>query len=436
MRINLGVDSTDSLTEGMCTTYVGAVIAERLLGLGAVFTDYPNLIRLNPNIPYKTRGNGAVCLRCEVGEDRVDDVLGVAKKTVEELSVFDDLQANPGIALLRGEVPTLLYEFYQRALHQLLMVEEAYETAEKVGARLCGYKNKRGVIGALASIGETLKGDHTYEILTYRKEENWGKKREIDVKTVIEMDKKVSEVFFNYDYAEKTLCIAPHSVCPVLAGIRGETAQSVKEALSMVNLGEPVSKYVVFRTNQHTNFHFERVLSVSDITDYRSVIVEGEVAKNPFIIKGGHVFFELENRGRILCAAFEPTKGFRDAVRVLNVGDSVRAYGGVKPGSKGRTLNLERLDVLKVVTSVWANPKCLQCGRSMTSEGKGKGYACEKCGTKKREKECVPINRRISPGIYEPPPSAWRHLYKMTARERTNRAEKIELIEGWMGYSE
>ncbi len=54
----VGVDDTDSRDE-MCTTYIGLKIAastkKQILG-------YPRLVRLNPNIPYKTRGNGAVCM--------------------------------------------------------------------------------------------------------------------------------------------------------------------------------------------------------------------------------------------------------------------------------------------------------------------------------------------------------------------------------------
>lgn len=435
MLVHLGVDSTDSLLQGMCTTYAGTVITQRLLHEGVTFTDYPNLIRLNPNIPYKTRGNGAVALRVEVPREGVEDVVRTAQKTVEELAVFSDPQTNPGIAVYAGEVPSILHEFYEKALHDVLTVEDAFETAEKVGAHLYGYKNKMGVIGALASIGETLRQDHTYELLVYREEENWGKKRHINSETVIEMDQKMKDVFFNYDYEENTVCIAPHTVCPVLAGIRGETAESVKKALSFVELGEPFLTYVIFRTNQHTNFHFEKVSSVSAVRDYSSVILEGTVVGDPFTIQGGHVFFELENQGRITCCAFEPTKSFRDTVRALVRGDRIRVYGGVKPGGpeEVRALNLERLDIIALNESKYANPPCPQCGKSMTSKGRGKGFQCKKCKIRKKEKELIQLNRNLNPGTYEPPPSAWRHLYKMTARERTNRGNETELIGGWMG---
>ena len=60
--MHIGLDDTDS-TKGGCTTYLAALLIEELEKLHVEFTDYPSLIRLNPNVPWKTRGNGALCLR-------------------------------------------------------------------------------------------------------------------------------------------------------------------------------------------------------------------------------------------------------------------------------------------------------------------------------------------------------------------------------------
>ena len=57
MRLHIGMDDTDS-ARGMCTTFLAYVIVDGLLARGAAFLDYPRLVRLNPNIPWKTRGNG------------------------------------------------------------------------------------------------------------------------------------------------------------------------------------------------------------------------------------------------------------------------------------------------------------------------------------------------------------------------------------------
>ena len=73
VKLQIGFDDTDS-PEGGCTTHIAALLAEKLSLMGVVFMDYPNLIRLNPNVPWKTRGNGALCLRISCQEDSVNRI--------------------------------------------------------------------------------------------------------------------------------------------------------------------------------------------------------------------------------------------------------------------------------------------------------------------------------------------------------------------------
>src|SRR2546428_4142422 len=60
MVLWIGVDDTDSL-RGMCTTFLATEIV-RDLTADFDLIGYPRLVPLNPNIPWKTRGNGAICL--------------------------------------------------------------------------------------------------------------------------------------------------------------------------------------------------------------------------------------------------------------------------------------------------------------------------------------------------------------------------------------
>ena len=60
--LNIGFDDTDS-PKGMCTTFLAFKIVDLLHKQKTKFVDFPRLIRFNPNIPWKTRGNGAVSLR-------------------------------------------------------------------------------------------------------------------------------------------------------------------------------------------------------------------------------------------------------------------------------------------------------------------------------------------------------------------------------------
>ena len=58
MVLWIGVDDTDSL-KGMCTTYLATELIRELTEEHDLI-GYPRLVRLNPNIPWKTRGNGAI----------------------------------------------------------------------------------------------------------------------------------------------------------------------------------------------------------------------------------------------------------------------------------------------------------------------------------------------------------------------------------------
>ena len=53
-------------------------------------------------------------------------------------------------------------------------------------------------------------------------------------------------------------------------------------------------------------------------------------------------------RDSLVCAAFEPTKNFRETVKKLIPGDLIEVYGAVKD----KTLNLEKLEVLELADKI------------------------------------------------------------------------------------
>ena len=184
--------------------------------------------------------------------------------------------------------------------------------------------------------------DRTYEILTYREKDKWGTKREIDPLSVIEMDKKYQDTFDNYDYENNHVNIAPNSPCPVLFGIRGNNDKDLDKAKSLIK-SEEIDSWLIFETNQGTDDHLVKRL-ISEISPYQSVIVNGTISSPPMTIEGGHVIFKIKDEsGEIDCAAYEPTKEFRNIIRELIIGDKVVVYGGVR--EKPLTINLEKIDV-------------------------------------------------------------------------------------------
>ncbi|RLF89712.1 tRNA(Ile2) 2-agmatinylcytidine synthetase, partial [Thermococci archaeon] len=169
MLLHIGIDDTDS-PNGMCTTYLGALLYRELSRLGEPL-DLPRLIRLNPNIPYKTRGNGAVALTFEIEEEYIEEAKTLVIAKVKELADFSHENTNPGIAFLKGKVPQELTEFSLRALREHVTIEEAEKVAKKIGAEIVKFKLGRGIIGALAAIGYPLER-YTYELLAYRDPRN------------------------------------------------------------------------------------------------------------------------------------------------------------------------------------------------------------------------------------------------------------------------
>ncbi len=417
---HLGLDDTDS-PRGGCTTYIAALLVERFCRLGVEFMDYPNLVRLNPNAPWKTRGNGALCLRfcCERG--LLDELFSVAVELVREQADLGDENTHPGVALLEGRVPVALRLFAKKTIRGLASLDEALKLCACYDIRAVGFKLGRGLVGALAAIGELLTNDHTYELLAYRLPENRGKPRAVDPRSVAEMDETTKPFTFNnYDEETKRVLITPRGPDPVLLGVRGEGPDVVLRAFKMLKLGEPVERWVIFRTNQGTDAHLVR-RTVRELRPHLPAVVRGRVASVPKMLPGGHVVFRLaDGTGEVDCAAYRPSGRLAKVALALWPGDLVEAAGGVKLGPQGQlTLNLEKLRVLELAEKLLPqNPRCPRCGKRMKSMGAGKGFRCPRCGHRDPEarKEWVRVPRDIRPGLYLPPPRSQRHLTKPLRR--------------------
>ena len=428
VRLWIGIDDTDS-KDGMCTTYVGAVVVDRLRKLGAKIIDFPRLIRLNPNWKLKTRGNCAVALNVEVQEQKMPNVKNTVLKTVEELAELDHDTTNPGVVFYQSEkIPAKLKAFSKKVVQDTVTIEEAEALARDIGAEIHKFKLGRGIIGGLAAIGNALEKDWTFELIAYRVPENWGSKRRIGVASVVEMNSKTfPKTFDNLDQSTGEIRITPHTPCPILYGIRGESADVTMRAQKLVKEMEPIERVVIYKTNQGTDEHLRRA-RISEARPNWSVIVDGEVCEKPRVIPGGHVIFKIcDGTGKIDCAAYEPTRQFREVIKKLIVGDKVRAYGGIKEKPElPLTINLEKIGILKLAPTLKkVNPVCKRCGKRMKSEGKDKGYSCKKCKIRLPPKaaKILKMPRDVIVGAFEVPPRARRHLAKPLIRVKQPRRE-------------
>jgi len=438
IKMHIGFDDTDSPRMG-CTTYIAALLVEKLHRLGTSFVDYPNLIRLNPNVPWKTRGNGALCLRIMCPESLVEKIMEIVVDTIEENADLEYAGTDPGAVFLLGEVPEEIKAFAKKTIQGIVKMEEALKLLKEFRGEAVGFKQGRGIIGGLAAIGETLEGDHAFEIIAYRMPENRGTPRKVEAASIVEMDKKTAPFTFNnVDPETGRVLITPRGPDPILYGIRGETPEAVKQGHEIVRLEEEAERWVIFRTNHGTDAHLRKVKSISEVRPFNPVIVRGFVDREPRVIPGSHVIFSVKDEsGRVDCAAYEPTGNLRNVAKRLIVGDLVETYGGVRPASSKHpiTVNLEKIRVLKLAPKVvFSNPLCPQCGKRMKSMGKGKGFRCDKCSFRSSNLQKITLKgeRSLKAGLYITPPRSQRHLTKPLCRYGKEKSEASKrMIEGW-----
>jgi tRNA(Ile2)-agmatinylcytidine synthase len=438
--MHIGFDDTDS-TLGGCTTYLAAQLVEELQRLNVQFVDYPSLIRLNPNVPWKTRGNGALCLRIKFDAECEQEIKCATVNLWEKHANIDFKGTDPGLVFFKGkEIPSEITNFAKRTETGIVTLREALGLIKKFNAEALGYNTCRGIIGSLAAIGETLICDHTFELIAYRIPENCGSLRKVDLESIFNMDKTLQPLTFNnVDYEKNRVIITPRGPDPILFGIRGETAETVKKAFELVKPLESVERWVIFRSNQGTDMHLTKVDSLASLKRYSSVVVKGVVSRNPKVVPLRHVIFSIKDEfGEVDCAAYEPTGDLRKIARELVVGDEVEVVGAVRKLAKSEclTINLEKISVLKLAQkNSLENPVCPKCHKHLKSMGKNQGFRCEKCKEKypNMQKTQAVEPRVLKTGLYVTSTRSQRHLTKPLRRYGQEKpfGSGKELIGNW-----
>ena len=430
--IHIGIDDTDS-PKGMCTTFLAYKIVKFLEKNKVQFVDYPSLIRFNPNIPWKTRGNGAV--RLSIKTNNPKKIKNKITKFVDDYSETKN-GANPGLVFYENEIVTpSFHKFSELALWKLISREKAKQfiLENKIDSFYLG--NGQGLVGAIGAIGYKFS-DHTFELLSYRKKSQFGKKRIIAKDSVKNMQSVTfPETFNSYDIESDRALITPHGPDPVFYGIRGENAESVVTASKIVKANEKLDGYMVFKSNQGTSDHLKNELDVNDLRPYTSGFLVGQVCSNPIMMQGGHVFFSIRVKDKkIKCGIYKPTK-ITTIAQNLILNDKIRIGGGIRKASKNyeRVVNVEFLDVMKLAKDIRAsNPSCKKCSKKMKSKGSKQGFECTKCGSKSSSKITSEIPRKIQCKLYLPVMSAHRHLTRPYQRiKKRNRQTRFDTSTPW-----
>jgi len=425
--LHIGIDDTDS-PKGMCTTFLSYKIVKFLEKQKTEFVDYPSLIRFNPNIPWKTRGNGAVRLTIKTRNPNK-----IKKEIIQFITNYSDTKngANPGLVFFQDQsIPQSFHKFSRLALWKLISRKTAKDfiSNNKIDSFYLG--NGQGLVGAIGAIGYKFS-DHTFELLCYRKKSQFGKKRKINKHSVKKMQSiTFPETYNSFDNENDRVLITPHGPDPVFYGIRGESVKSVVLASTMVDTDEKLDGYMVFKSNQGTADHLKNELQVNDLKPYTSGFLVGKVCSKPVTEQGGHVFFSIQVGDRkIRCGVYKQTKITKTAQDLIP-GDKIRLGGGIRKASKNyeRVLNVEFLDVIKLEKNILlTNPTCKTCNKKMKSKGNRQGFECFRCGNKSFSKSSLEIPRKIQCKLYLPAISAHRHLTR--PYQRLKKRNKFEIFD-------
>ncbi len=425
--LHIGIDDTDS-PKGMCTTFLSYKIVKFLEKQKIEFVDYPSLIRFNPNIPWKTRGNGAVRLTIKTRNPNK-----IKKEIIQFITNYSDTKngANPGLVFFQDQsIPQSFHKFSMLALWKLISRKTAKDfiSNNKIDSFYLG--NGQGLVGAIGAIGYKFS-DHTFELLCYRKKSQFGKKRKINKHSVKKMQSiTFPETYNSFDNENDRVLITPHGPDPVFYGIRGESVKSVVLASTMVDTDEKLDGYMVFKSNQGTADHLKNELQVNDLKPYTSGFLVGKVCSKPVTEQGGHVFFSIQVGDRkIRCGVYKQTKITKTAQDLIP-GDKIRLGGGIRKASKNyeRVLNVEFLDIIKLEKNILlTNPTCKTCNKKMKSKGNRQGFECFRCGNKSFSKSSLEIPRKIQCKLYLPAISAHRHLTR--PYQRLKKRNKFEIFD-------
>ena len=424
--LHIGIDDTDSLGGG-CTTWLITEIISELSELDLV--DFPRLVRLNPNVPWKTRGNGALSLVFGKGIGSKEKIGEIGNKDIFMFSNYKELSFNkesilakvskivkknskknsqPGIVISDSYLPEGLYWQGVRGLVSQKDVDLILSDCLTFGLR-----GSRGLVGAACALSwssnsynsKELKS--TWELIGYRDKKLWGSSRNISSDSVSRIS-QLKGVFSCSDLDGK-IAMVPNSPCPVLWGFRGTDRNTLIDNFHHLGPEKPV-RWLLYQTNQATDDHFNFSESL-DLVDYTSIWTDVSISSKVKIIKGGHRFIKVKDAqdNEVNCAIFEPLKSLRNIVDKLEIGDEVTICGSVS----GDTINIEKFKILSLVPRFTKppNPTC-SCGKRTHSSGKNSKYRCNDCGKKYDRPPMIPKSPELDLGWFEPPASSRRHLTK------------------------
>ena len=421
MIIHLGIDSTDSPLGG-CTTFTMVKIIDELHIADPTFVliGYPRLVRLNPNVPTKTRGNASLGLTFDT-ELNLDIIKKLVSDIVmEDFRQFDDHSGKkPGIALLTGDIE--FNKLYEASLQTILTLDDIKANYPKIWV---SPENSLGLIGASIAATTKFEADHTFELLAYRLSKHCGSPRAVDVEKIKKLG-YAEDLFSSFDFENNRELIAPSGPDPIFCGIRGNNPYKLKQYFSDLAIEENLEGICLFISNQGTDDHVKR--PQSSIIPNFVVSSLANVHKLPEDLPGGHVKIALRFGEHIIdTMAFQPTGNLRNVVRSLLPGDLIQVDANVKMNEFGLSIAIESFVIIDLINKIERRPQICPNGHTMTKAGLFKGYKCKECGFTTLQTNDVVVERALYPGqLVFADLKAQRHLTRPLSRHHIKNKQNL-----------
>jgi len=442
--LSIGLDDIDSI-KGGCTTHFATEIVRLIYKYGGFLLDYPRLIRFNPDIPWKTRGNGGIALDFAINRKQLKYFTGELEQKlymyiIEESS--SPASTQPSIIILDNKMLDqkayeMLYNFSLNTLWRVVSYEELNNLLKYLKKAVIWERHElgeRGLIGAFAALGYPLYYDHTYELLVYRDLYERGPRFSVDiVGKIVNLLREVEDEFsFSHiDYETKKLLITPAGPDPVIMGIRGDNPNLLyaifKCIVKKINL--KYSRWLIYVTNQGTNDHLYTSNSARKVIPYTQF--KGTVSLTPELTKipGSHVKIniKIDHHDASLYAYYESGRLKEYLTKHINY---TQAYigGCIKLERDGGLLiNIEYFSPIKNSNLIKVNSVCPKCIKPMKRMGYKKGFICKECGYNilLSSDEVILSKRITSSDIYLPPLRSIKHLTKPLKRYGRERPIRI-----------
>ena len=459
-KVILSFDDIDTLRGG-CTTHFATQIVNIFLSKGWKLEEFPRLVRLNPDIPWKTRGNAAISIVLSNKEkaslEEISDI--IKTELVSYISLNEPVIGHSQSTYIVADFDFVasksdfFKDIYRRAIKETLDIKrierDLLNIIERQEKRIIikPILGTRGLIGALASIGHLFeKDDYTFELLAYRRGRDKNKKiksknrlysyflRNEDVNT-----------FGNIDTFSKKIIITPHGPDPVLFGLRGDNPLMLLSVFHMIKeeYEDLIDKWMIFRTNQGTDIHHQYWTQQGRNPLYSQIETISRRIGEKKDLPSGHRIFRISvfNHDSLLpdeidLACYKESLKMKEILEKIKDRDLLLLNGNIKQNfeSSRITLNLEKsYTILLKIHQIQVKPLCPKCLNLLESAGREKGLRCRKCDYKIQIiNECrITSHREIVPTVTHEPPMYQRHLtkpLKRFGREDLNKSRETEEI--------